>query len=403
MVVYDSSSFPVPYSPDQGNLGDLTNQQATQLVDEAFEVWSNVSTATITMENAGHLSEDVDAGNFSQFDRSNDGVNPIVFDANGGIVDSLFGQGASDFIIGFAGSDLDPSTGFYTEGLALLNGKFTEVFTYEQFKATFVHEFGHFLGLDHTQINSAYVGDGNTANDIYIPTMYPTATDDDTPLGDLNPDDEAAVTLLYPKSDGSVESTYGAIEGTVTWDEGGPVLGANVVAMNTDYPDIMRAFSSVSDYFMQGDGAYQIWVTPGTYTLFIEPIERGFSGGSSVGPYALTPLSPSFTKRVATASYGGQVTVSAGETVSGIDFVAQPVGMCALEFALEGDYEVLTALRQLRDVMNRNAIGSSLVGLYYQHSPQLRSMLIAQPELHAACREILLRMGPAIERFSGTR
>ncbi len=59
----------------------------------------------------------------------------------------------------------------------------------------FVHEFGHFIGLDHCQLNGQYVGDYNTDNDIYVPTMYPTATDDDTsleyykvyvPLWDLN-------------------------------------------------------------------------------------------------------------------------------------------------------------------------------------------------------------------------
>ena len=46
-------------------------------------------------------------------------------------------------------------------------------------------------------------------NDIYIPTMYPTSTDNDTPLGDLNPDDKAAVTMLYPRSDTIVDAAYG--------------------------------------------------------------------------------------------------------------------------------------------------------------------------------------------------
>ncbi|MCP4714412.1 MAG: PKD domain-containing protein, partial [Deltaproteobacteria bacterium] len=191
-----------------------------------------------------------------------------------------------------------------------------------------------FFGLDHCQINSEYVADGSTVNDAYVPTMYPTATDDDTTLGELNPDDVAAVTMLYPAS--NVDSYYGRIEGTVIRADGSPVLGANVVAVQVGDEQLSR-FSSVSDYYMRNTGAYDMLVTPGSYKLFMEPIDETFTSGSSVGPYAQSAYDQSFIEPVIVEYYNGAsesskesdlnayetITVSAGETVTGIGFVAE--------------------------------------------------------------------------------
>jgi len=401
-VLYDITS-PVPYSPDLGPLGTLTNARATDLVDECFAVWSAVPTSSFTAASAGHLADDVTELNFADYYyASGDGINPVVFDTDGAIIDSLMGIGASNDIIGFAGSDPDYSTCTYTGGLALLNGKFSTYFTYEQFKATFVHEFGHFIGLDHCQINAQYAHDGSVQNDVYIPTMFPTATDDDTSLGQLNPDDTAALTALYPASETVVNSTYGKISGTVTWKSGGPVLGANVVAQKTGDEDMSR-FSCVSDYLEQYTGAYDIPVTPGSYRVYIEPVLNRFTGGSSVGPYAESLWSPSFTDRVAAAYYAGSVSVSAGETVSGIDFTAEPAsGLCPAEAVMENDTESIGALRRFRDsAMNATPAGRSLVGLYYRSAPAVTAALMRRPKARQLCRLLLARMMPVIRLFAG--
>ena len=338
-IVYQSSDFPVPYHPDQGDLGDFSNGQATTMVNTCFQTWQGVSTATITFQNEGQLPVDVTSTNYSSYlDDFSDGINPIIFDSDGSIIDAEYGAGASDSIIGFAGSAYNTSTGYYVEGLAVLNGKFSTIFTDDQFKATFFHEFGHLLGLDHTQINLQYVHDSNTTNDIYIPTMNPTATDDDTSLANPNPDDKAAITLLYPAS--SVNTVYGKIEGTVTWKNGQPVLGANVVAVKIGDED-MNQFSSVSDYHRQHNGIFEMYLTPGDYKLFIEPISQSFTGGSSVGPYADDLNQPSFSNPVTKEYYNGEdesaneedlsafvdVTILAGETVSNIDFIAESTSL----------------------------------------------------------------------------
>jgi hypothetical protein len=333
-VIYQSSNFPISYNSDKGSLGSFDSSQATTLVASCFQTWQDVTTATITFQDGGQLPVDVNATNYSTYlNNFSDGINPIIFDSDGTIIDAEYGSGASENIIGFAGSSTNGS-GYYTEGLAVLNGRFSTVFTYDQFKATFFHEFGHFFGLDHTQINGQYVGDGNTSNDIYVPTMYPTATDDDTALGDPNPDDEVAITLLYPASNAS--TTYAKIKGTVKWESGQAVLGANVVAVKIGDED-MSQFSSISDYYQQNNGEYEMYLLPGDYKLFIEPIDQAFTGGSSVGPYSEDLNQPSFTSPVEKEYYNGNdesgnetdlndfvvVTVVAGQTVSDIDFIAE--------------------------------------------------------------------------------
>ncbi len=314
-VLYNPSAFPVVYHLDQTALGEFSNQRAVSLADECFQVWEDVETASIYFSNGGFLPEVITANNYSKYlDNYYDGYNPVIFDSDGAIIEAEYGEGSSGNIMGFAGSAYSTSTGYYIEGVALLNGRFSSL-GYDNFKGTFVHEFGHFIGLDHCQINSNYASDRKPATDIFVPTMYPFSVTDDSSLGDLNPDDKAAITLLYPSQNWS--SHYGRLQGRVLWGDGTPVLGANVVAFKTGDEDMSR-FSSVSDYYKQQTGGFEIPVSPGTYTLYIEPIETKFTGGSSVGPYAGDLKEPSFTYPVEKKFYSRNVYVAAGQTVSDI-------------------------------------------------------------------------------------
>ena len=325
-VVWQASVMPIPYTIDKGPLGVYTNSEAAGIVDDCFAVWQAVPTISLSLKNAGFLNEDVDSSNYEPYFQYTQGpnpylygINPVIFDSDGSIIDDLYGQNQSENIIGFSGSDPDTATeSYYIEGLSLLNGRFTSAFDNWDpagFKATFVHEFGHFIGLDHTQINGQFDHDDNTSNDIYIPTMYPYATDNDCSLARLNPDDEAAVTMLYPASDAIVNVAYGKIHGTLHWKSGLPARGANVVAVKqgSQYDQYMYRFSCVSDYAMMGDGSFDMWVTPGTYDFIVEPIDPYFTGGSSVGPYAGTALSRSFIFPAVTTEYKENLTIAAGD------------------------------------------------------------------------------------------
>src|SRR6185369_15594096 len=85
----------------------ISNQQATAMVDSAAALWNSVPTAGILLTRAGSLNEDVSgasvmAGN--QVFATPSDVTPsatnyplaVIFDADGSVIDSLFGTSASD-------------------------------------------------------------------------------------------------------------------------------------------------------------------------------------------------------------------------------------------------------------------------------------------------------------------
>ncbi len=344
-VRYNNAS-PITYKTDQGPMGSFTNTVATNLTINSFQTWQNVSTAQISFTNGGQLPVDVTSANYTTYiDNFTDGINPMIFDSDGSLVEAMLGSGSSNTVIGFAGSSYftsGPNEGKYAEGQAVMNGKFANnPFTEAQFKSTFVHEFGHFIGLDHSQINSHMANDNNKSNEIYIPTMYPTSTDDDVPLGDLNPDDIAAVSLLYPAS--NFATSTGKISGTVTRFDNSAALGVNVVAFSTGSDSLMNRISTVTDYYKQNSGAFTlVGLAPGNYYVFIEPIKTSFIEGSSVGPYAgsasdlsfVNPVSmeywnagnESWDPSVDDASAKTAVAVSANATTSNINIVANKIG-----------------------------------------------------------------------------
>lgn len=343
-VKYNTASA-ITYKTDLGAMGSFSNAVATNLVTTSFAVWQNVSTAQITFTNGGQLASDVTSSNYMNFiDKFSDGINPMIFDTDGSIIDALLGAGASNSTIGFAGSSYftsGPNIGKYSEGQSVMNGKFANnPFTEAQFKATFVHEFGHFIGLDHSQINAKFVSDGNTANDAYIPTMYPTSTDDDAQLATLNPDDIASISSLYPAA--TFATTTGRISGTVTRFDNSVVRGANVFAKSTGADSLTNQISTVTDYLVQNNGTYTIvGLAPGNYYVSIEPVKSSFTGGSSVGPYATSGTDLSFINPVVTEFYNAgaessdpavdnpnaktAVAVSANATTSGINLIANKV------------------------------------------------------------------------------
>jgi hypothetical protein len=202
-----------------------------------------------------------------------------------------------------------------------------------------IHEFGHFSGLDHSQINmECNFGDCGVAF-AGVPTMFPFLLH--VSQATLAPDDIAWISRLYPETvtPPTFTGTHGTITGVVYFADGqSHVQFANVVARRVDAGNDEHrriAVSVVSGYKFRmfhgnpitnpapsfgsespGDiGLFEIPVPAGSYTLELENIWHEFTGGSSVGPGFIIPLPGS-------AAPVGPVDVAAGATVN-MDIVLQ--------------------------------------------------------------------------------
>ena len=121
--------------------------------------------------------------------------------------------------------------GLFQDGEDDLPGELTAA----EFDATFIHEFGHFSGLDHSQINvdCGFVtcGADNLAG---LPTMFPFLVT--SQQGTLSIDDIGWISKLYPAAGVSgFAATHGTITGTIYFSDGeSHAQLVNVVARRVD-------------------------------------------------------------------------------------------------------------------------------------------------------------------------
>jgi hypothetical protein len=342
---------PIPYNPDLGTLGALGNAAARQFVSDRFRPWSDVTTAAVSFADAGSLPADVTAANItSYFGVCGDGLNPIIFDTDGSIVRALLGTGNENVVLGMAG----PDCGSYvppviTEGGAILNGRFIDgiqsssnpEISLEAFGAVFTHEFGHYAGLGHSQINLREAFDGDPSNDNAVATMFPILVNGPE-QATLELDDRVAISMLYPAP--SVFASMGSIQGTIVQADGStPFQGAYVIARSVVEPRLL-AVGVPSGFLFVPDAAggpppprlqgyYELdgLLTGTDYTVEIEAIDPSFTGGSGVGPLdppVAVPV-PEFWNGANEAAtnppddptQATPITVSAGTPVSDIDII----------------------------------------------------------------------------------
>jgi len=339
----------IPFNPDRGTLGALDNAAAVADVAANFAVWQAVPTAQVAFVDAGPLPVDVKKGNYASYAGvCGDGLSPIVFDTDGTITDDVFGAGASASVLGFAG----PDCGTYappviSEGVAVLNGKWIDgtssagngEISRAEFNAVFVHEFGHYLNLDHSQIGLAEAFDDDAGNDGRVATMFPFLVDG-AAATTLALDDEVAVSTLYPAP--GFASGRGTIRGRILRPDGvTPFQGAFVVARRLGDPLITAVGGVSGARWAPGSpggaapaaltGLFELpGLPPGDYTVEVEPIHPAFVGGSGVGPLSPPPSlpgPPEFWNGADEAGTGPPddptaavpIAVAAGATVDAID------------------------------------------------------------------------------------
>lgn len=342
---------PISYRTDNGPLSATVGQAAAQgRVADMFEVWEDVASATISYTRAGFIQDtgafsDGDVSTITEYDAvqgscANGSQSPVVYDSNAAIFDALGLD--PEFVIGFAGPCAVNGAGVIVSGEAVMNGLFQDGtsgtgnpadLTAAEFDATFIHEFGHFSGLDHSQINVGCADGACGANQLAgLPTMFPFLVS--SSQGSLSVDDVAWISKLYPAAGGSgFNATHGHVTGTIFFSDGeSHAQGVNVIARLVG-DGLTTAASNVSGYrfrFFLGNpindagdnsgstdpadiGFYEIPLPPGTYTIDVESIDPAFEGGSSVGGPVRIDMPGTSPGPI------GPVTVTAGDTSSGND------------------------------------------------------------------------------------
>ena len=150
------STNEVHYRVDQGGLGPYSGEYIQEMAVKTANEWSSIPTSNFSMQYDGLLPMDVNGSNYSQIINVwKDGINPIVFDSDGAIIDLLNGDGASDMTMGLSSKYSDDQKGVILEAETIINGKFLENNPTEiqRIFSTLLHELGHFIGLGHSQLH----------------------------------------------------------------------------------------------------------------------------------------------------------------------------------------------------------------------------------------------------------
>lgn len=333
----------VNYYVDQGPLNSqISNAQATAMVDAAAALWSAIPTAGVVLSDAGQLNEDVNGANViagNQVFAQPTDVAPsatsyplaIVYDSDGSVINALFGAGSSDptscqnngVLPWLDNIQPDATIGhavILLNGLCATNTNLVEMMQYELERA-----FGRILGLDYSQVNPAALNNSGEPDGMFgWPVMHPlsgvcgAAGGICIPNpGQLRYDDIAALNRIYPITAANAASFPGkqitaastvSMRGTINFRTGAGMQGVNVVARPLDSngnPLYQYTVTAVSGALFSGNRGNPItgWVDQNANPLAM----WGSNDPTLQGSFDLSgiPLPPGMTS----ASY--QVTFEA--------------------------------------------------------------------------------------------
>src|SRR5271165_1131667 len=339
---YDTST-PVPVYYDLGNLGVVTdystnppttvtfdNTVGKTLVTKGFGDWSAIKTSSMRADVVGDFSlkglPDINSTNVTDIIGTSNGRGIyVIFDADGSIMQNFFGAG--DGILGISSPQFSiTGTTIITESFVVLNGTAIDPADPNamNFQGVATHEFGHSLGMAHTQTNGAafFYNDNvepNSCNSLLfahtltsadVETMYPYINPNvgGTGIAQANlhtTDTLASFSDLYPGPGWT--NAYGTITGKVYDVDGKTELtGVNVIARNLANPYV-DSTSALTGQMTQGllgpDGSYTLHgLKPGAkYVVYVDAI---LAGGFPTPPLWFLPSAERFWNgNTSTTSY----------------------------------------------------------------------------------------------------
>lgn len=362
----------VVYNLDRGDLKPgvpaFSHDAVSQMVSQAFGEWRGALTrgdlsisegAGLPLTSDGVGSE-VNGGNYSVYLNSSKNVNPIVLDANGEVIDAMFGACSQFSLLAFAGFEqLDRDAAAIVKARAVFGGSCIPdgsghtatksacgscVITLDekQVRTMILHELGHFLGMDHAQVNpQSYLqcseqGLCPVSVEEDLPTMFPLIVAG-AEMQSLHRDDVANFNRLY----GDPEADFCTVKGRVLASDGKTELrGVEVVARNTDlrYAETdaiafvsgaeaprLSANSKAVENCAGDCGDYEIvGLREGqSYQLCVQNILPQFNGGSG-----LEPVDPPISQVAPDCPQGLTVTCTCDaldcDVFSGEDIVTTP-------------------------------------------------------------------------------
>ncbi len=342
---------------DEGKLSNsVNNAEAIQWMSDQLGKWTSitiknasgttVSTATIAAEYDPTCGlGDINGTNYEAHVYTSEGPTVVIFDDTGDIIADLVGEQNRNSVVGLSQPIASDSSGLYIiKGVAIFNGLLLDngVLSSDQstaeelFKSTVLHELGHLLNLDHSQVNfdvaKACIRNGPCEDSHVIPTMYPELL---TPMQGIPiRDDKVTLSWIYPTSD--FKDDFCTITGEIFDGNGKPLKGVNVIASSAlggSAPMVdSRAFvSGVLKPGCYGDSRYYLHgIKPGIpYKVTYEAIGSEFTGASDFEPLDNPPRGfPSGTIE----STGGDTAVSCssgGKTIEMASVVIDTPNPCA--------------------------------------------------------------------------
>ena len=304
-VYYDLGNLGMPFDYSTNSTVIFDNSVGQKMVEKGFGDWSSIPTSSMRATVIGNFGAiglpDIDATNVTDIiGKSNGRGIYVIFDADGSIMENFFGVGPN--VLGISSPQFgDDATATITESWTVLNGMAIDPQDAEpyQFQGVATHEFGHALGMAHTQTNGAAyfyqdnVGPNSCTNLPYatgltsadVETMYPYINPSvygGTGVAQANihtTDTMASFSDLYPGP--GWPSSYGSITGKIYDLDGKTELtGVNVIARNLSDP-FVDSTSAVSGQMTQGllgpDGSFTLnGLKPGAkYVIYVDAIMAG--------------------------------------------------------------------------------------------------------------------------------